>query len=136
MENANKDNVAIQIDPQSFILTEPAKTIKEYFNQKARHISTSFRYKPMHKILLAVYSISHTGFYLSSIIVLLNGLFFEFFVLYSVRLIIISFISGRSMLKLKEIDLFKWVPLLDLLMFLYYPILAVYYTLKPKDNWK
>lgn len=136
MENANSENVAIQIDPQSFILTEPAKTIKEFFNQKARHISSSFRYKTVHKIMLAVYSISHTGFYLTSIILLLNGLFFDFFVLYSVRLIVISLISGRSMLKLKEFDLFKWIPVLDLFMFLYYITLAVYYTLKPKVNWK
>ncbi len=136
MENATSDNVAIQIDPESFIYTEPAKTLKEFLKQKSRHISTSFRYKNKFKFLLALYSLSHIGFYISSFVLLLNFYIGEFFLIYAIRITLVMIIAHRPMLRLKESDLFWMIPVLDFFMSLYYIILAFYYALLPKVSWK
>ncbi len=135
-ENANARNTAIQIDPDTFVYSTPAKTLNEFIKQKTRHISTSFRYKIIHKILLALYSLSHIGVYL----LLIVGIFFLplklVIILWLLRIIIILTVSYRSFVLLKEKDLFIWLPILDFLMFVYYFYMGVYYFFADKNKWK
>ena len=134
--NANSVNTAIQIDPDTFVYSTPPRSLSEFITQKTRHISTSFRYKTIHKILLALYSFSHIGVYLS----LIAGIFFLplklIFLLWLLRIIIVFIVSYRSFLLLKEKDLFIWLPLLDLIMFIYYFFMGIYYFFAAKNKWK
>ena len=134
--NANSVNTAIQIDPETFVYSTPPSSLCKFIRQKTRHITTSFRYKTIHKILLALYSFSHIGVYLS----LIAGIFFLplklIFLLWLLRIIIVFIISYRSFLLLKEKDLFIWLPLLDLLIFIYYFFMGIYYFFAAKNKWK
>ena len=60
---ANAANTRIVIDPESFTFSEPKKTFREWVRQKTRHYTTGKYYKPRHKFLLALYSLSHILFY-------------------------------------------------------------------------
>src|ERR1700733_1393821 len=60
---ATKTNTAIVIDPDTYTLSEPKKTFGEWFRQKSRHYTTAKYYKPLHKLLLGLYSSSYLLFY-------------------------------------------------------------------------
>jgi len=135
-ENANARNTAIQLDPDTFIYTTASGSLSEFIGQKARHISTSFRYKTIHKVLLAVYSFSHIGVYLSLITAVFFLPFGIVFLLWLVRIFIISIVSYRSFILLKEKDLFIWFPVLDFFMGIYYFFMGIYYFFATKNKWK
>jgi hypothetical protein len=132
---ANRQNTAIVVDPDTFTVSEPKKTFGEWYRQKTRHYSTSRHYKPLHKLLLGMYSISHLLFYPLFIV----SLFFNWrvaLIFFGVRLIVQGYTFYRTMQKLQEEDLFAWWWLLDIWMFLYYLIFASTLWKKPRPTWK
>jgi hypothetical protein len=46
----------INIDAESFTLSNPASSWQQWKDQKSRHYTTSKFYKPLHKFLLALYA--------------------------------------------------------------------------------
>ncbi len=128
-------NTEIQISPDTFVYTEPPESLSRFIRQKTRHISTSFRYKTIHKVLLSIYSFSHISLYL----MLVLGLFIlplkTVFYLWMIRILVIYLTSFLSFIKLKEQDLLFFLPLLDLLMFIYYLFMGIYYFFAPKNKW-
>ncbi|MBS1664690.1 MAG: glycosyltransferase, partial [Bacteroidetes bacterium] len=132
---ATKENTAIVIDPDTFTLSEPKKTFSEWFRQKSRHYSTAKYYKPMHKFLLGLYSVSHVLFYP----LLIVSLFFDWqlaLIFFGIRFIVQGYIFQKTMRRLGEEDLFPWWGLLDIWMFLYYLIFASTLWKKPRKAWK
>jgi glycosyltransferase involved in cell wall biosynthesis len=132
---ANKENTAIVVDRDTFTVSEPKKTFGEWFRQKSRHYSTARYYKPLHKFLLGLYSVSHILFYP----LLITSLFFDWRValsLFGVRLIIQGITFHKTMRRLGEEDLFPWWWLLDIWMFLYYLIFSSTIWKKPRATWK
>jgi glycosyltransferase involved in cell wall biosynthesis len=130
----NKDNTNIVIDPDTFTLSEPKSNFGEWFRQKARHYSTAKYYRPLHKFLLSVYSVSHVLLYPLFIAALL----FDWRIalpIFGVRLIVQGLIYYKAMHKLDEKDLFPWWWLLDLWMFAYYLIFVPALWKKPRPTW-
>lgn len=134
-ENATKKNIAIQLDPDTFVYTDPPKTLASFIKQKTRHISTSFKYKFFHQLLLGLYSFSHIGFYLLLIISLFFFPVFNIIVIWIIRLLVIYLSSFRAFKKLKEQELLAILPVLDFLMFLYYVVIGIIYLFTPKNKW-
>ena len=60
---ATKHNTRINIDKDSFTLSNPPTTWSQWLAQKKRHYTTSKYYKPIHKFLLSLYAFSHFLFY-------------------------------------------------------------------------
>ncbi|MBR9860964.1 glycosyltransferase [bacterium] len=67
-EVATQDNVAICIEPESFMQSAASKGFGAWVRQKQRHISTSDLYKFKYKFLLGFYSFSHVMFYTTLIL--------------------------------------------------------------------
>ena len=133
--NATRENTAIQLDPNTFVETKPPKSLSLFIKQKTRHISTSFRYKNIHKILLGIYSFSHIGFYLTLALSLLFLPMWKVFAFWLFRMGFVVLSSYRSFYKLKENDLILFLPILDFLMFIYYSFIGIYYFIAPKNKW-
>lgn len=132
---ATRENSAIVIDKDAFTLSDPKKNFGEWFRQKSRHYSTARYYKPRHKFLLGLYSISHTLFYP----LLIVSLFYDWRMalpLYGIRLIVQGIVFHRTMHRLGEEDLFPWWWLLDVWMLAYYLIFSSTIWKKPRQNWK
>ena len=132
---ATRANTAIVIDKDTFTLSDPKKNFGEWFRQKARHYSTAKYYKPRHKFLLGLYSLSYILFYP----LLIVSLFYDWRValpLYGIRLIVQGLIFHKTMRRLGEEDLFPWWWLLDIWMFAYYLIFSSTIWKKPRQNWK
>ncbi|MDZ4751269.1 MAG: glycosyltransferase [Flavobacteriales bacterium] len=58
-EVADSRNTEIVFDPESQTESEPKKTWTTWFAQKKRHLTTSPRYKSLHKSLLAIWPFSY-----------------------------------------------------------------------------
>lgn len=133
---ATSQNVEICIDPDTFTLTNPPKTWRDWKFQKARHYSTSRYYQSRHKKLLGLYALTLFLFY-----PLFAASFFFFdwkYVLgvFVLKLMVQSVILYKSMQKLQEKDLFRWFLFFDIWMFFYYLIFAGTLFKKPAKRWK
>ncbi|WEK37661.1 MAG: glycosyltransferase [Candidatus Pseudobacter hemicellulosilyticus] len=132
---ATATNTAIMIDPEAFTLSEPKKTFGAWIRQKNRHFTTGKFYKPKHKFLLGLYSMTHLLFY-PLFVVSLVWFDWRFALgIFVLRAASQAFIYYKTMQKLNEKDLFAWWWLLDIWMFIYYCIFAPAIWKKPKKNW-
>lgn len=132
---ANKGNTGIMIDQDAITLSTPKKTFGDWWRQKNRHFTTGKFYKPTHRFLLGLYSLTHFLFYP---LLILSAIFFDWRIslgIFLVRSITQAIIYHKAMNKLNEKDLFAWWWLLDIWMFIYYCIFAPALWKKPKKNW-
>jgi hypothetical protein len=133
---ANKINTAVQLNPSSFMFSEPKHTWDEYWHQKKRHVSTGRYYKLHHKLLLTLYSLTNILFYVFLILSLLyTNLLVETLVLTGTRMLIQGMVFRASMKKLGEQDLFFLFPVLDVLFLLYYVKLFPSIIQTKSDTW-
>jgi hypothetical protein len=113
---ANPTNVSVQLNPESFVLTDAKKTYEEWNRQKSRHHSTGKYYKIRHQVLLGGFYAGLLFFYLGL------GLTLGFLVdwrlillLYGVKMIVQFVISYMAFNKLKQKNIVWFIPLLDIL---------------------
>ena len=131
-----KQNTRINIDKDSFTLSEPAGSWQQWKTQKKRHYTTSKYYKPLHKFLLALYALVHFLFYP---LLIVSALFYNWqlaLIVLGTKLLIQGIIFYKSMDKLGEKDLFPLFIFFDLWMFFYYLMFAPALLRKPKQTWK
>lgn len=133
---ATSNNVAIALDPETFTLTKPPVSWKQWKKQKARHYTTARYYKKTHKFLLGLYAFSLFMFYPLFIICLF---FFDWRIvvaIFGLRFIIQYIIVYKSALRLHEKDLAAYTLFFDIWMFFYYLLFAGTLFKKPARNWK
>ena len=76
-------------------------------------------------------------FYVSLIALLVLGFDWRIILsIYLFRLAIQLFIFGRNMKKLKEFDLFPFVPLFDFILFIFYPVVGITSKFTKNILWK
>ena len=133
---ATRRNTKININKESFTLSKPAITWKQWFSQKKRHYTTSRYYKPLHKFLLGLYAFSHFLFYP---LLILSCIFFNWkfaLIVFGARFILQAIVFYKTMNKLDEKDLFPLFLFFDLWMFMYYILFFPALIIKPKPTWK
>jgi glycosyltransferase involved in cell wall biosynthesis len=133
---ATAGNTRIVIDQDSFTMSESKKTFREWVRQKTRHYTTGKYYKPRHKFLLTLYSISHIFFYPAFILSLFYFHWQWTMAVFLLRFLIQGIVYFRCMKKLGESDLFPFWWLLDLWMIGYYFIFAPSLWKKPRAEWR
>ncbi|HKR04811.1 MAG TPA: glycosyltransferase [Bacteroidia bacterium] len=136
-ETATSKNVSVEITPESFTLSKPKESFIAWLNQKKRHISTGNFYKPKHKFMLGVFYFSHIFFYLTLIALIILKVKPEIVIsVFILRLLIQLFIFGKSMQRLKELDILWLAPIFDFCIILIYPILAISNLFIKNKKWK
>lgn len=134
-EAARKRNYTINVEPRSTVRSDASKTWSEWFKQKARHYTTTDKYKVIKKWMLGIYPLSLLLQLISFVILLLNLNFFKISVLiFSITLIIKWLVLGLNFRKLRETKFIAFIPLWDIFYALLAPIM--YYTIDKKDNKK
>ncbi len=119
-QTATANNVAIQLDPQSFMLSEPKKNFEEYRRQKARHNSTGKYYKMADQLFLGGYYFSHLLFYVSCICLLLFGFNWQIVLgVFGLRFLVQTAILIGVLKRLKDIHLIWFVAVLDIVYLVY-----------------
>jgi cellulose synthase/poly-beta-1,6-N-acetylglucosamine synthase-like glycosyltransferase len=133
---ATASNTAINIQPEAFTLSQPAKTFGEWVGQKTRHYSTSKHYKAVHKCLLALYAFTHFLIYPAILTTALLVNWQWALIALGFRWLLLFSIFTPVAKKLKETDLLPWLPIFDMGMFIYYFVFSFAIFKKPRTQWK
>jgi len=133
-EVANSINTSICLNPDSFTISDPVHTVQEFFQQKARHITTSTRYRWRTKLLLSLYSASHILSYLLTFVLLIYGEYATAILFYLLRMGISWYIYAGVAKRFEEKDLSLRYPILDFSMFIYYLVLSPFLIFQ-KTEW-
>ena len=133
---ATKKNTRINIDKDTFTLSEPPKTWAAWIKQKNRHYSTGKFYKPLHKFLLGLYTFSHFLFYPLLVVSLLMYNWQLALLVFGIRFLIQGIVLYPAMKKLDEQSMFPWFLFIDIGMFFYYLAFAASVFRKPQKAWK
>lgn len=136
--NAKKHNVEINIHPDAFVYSDPKRTWKSYYKQKARHSGASTLYKGRHKYMLGTQLITALLFYLMIIVCVANEPSYWYLALgaYLIRLICQLLIFNPIYKKLAVSDLLIWLPILDLYYYFYICFNGLFNRSKKQVSWK
>jgi glycosyltransferase involved in cell wall biosynthesis len=132
---ANKKNTAIVIDKEAYTLSEPKKNWAGWISQKTRHYTTAKFYKPKHKFLLTLYSLTNFLVYPLGIAAAMFYNWWLALAVFCIRLIVQATVWYKAMRKLNEPDLFPLFLFFDVWMFIYYFLFAPALMRKPKPTW-
>ncbi len=135
-EAATKTNTTYTINPDSFTISNPPTTLKAWFRQKRRHVSTSSYYKFKHKFFLGVFFITKFWFYLLATLLYFfyNWQFITPVVaLYFISLFIVYGISAK---KLEEKQLVFFLPFLEIFLLLFQFTIFISNTFSKPTHWK
>lgn len=131
---ANSRNTRVQIHPDSFVYSDARTTWRDFFNQKARHTTTSLHYRWTHQILLAAIAGSSVLFWVSSIVFLVwqkvTWPVFAGLVLLKWSWQMVMSVSIYK--KLFVSDLLRGIPIWDISLTVYHIVLSVYAPLRKK----
>ena len=120
-EVARRHNIAVQLDPATFVYSKPKPTWKAYHRQKTRHFSTGKHYKLLHRILLFTLAMSHYLHYVLGGVLFIYKFSIIFALLgYTVRMSVVMALSSVILKRLRHQNLWPWVPALDAFLVLYY----------------
>ncbi len=124
-------NVAVNIDPDSFMYSFPKTTWSEWFLQKKRHLGVGKLYRTRNQVLLGLLSGSHVWVWLMALLNLVIGVLTHdlwllkvtaaiFGARWLLQWIILGFLNTRL-----GATISGWgIPLLDLALFLYYLLMG------------
>jgi len=134
---ANKRNVKIAIQKDSFSYSVPKQTFSEWIRQKRRHLTTGKNYKFKFKILLGTFSFSQLLVYVSGVILLVFNIFPLFVVgLFLLRLFTQSIVNKKIIGKLQEKHLYIFSLVGELFYMLLIPLLALTTVFSKTVKWK
>jgi glycosyltransferase involved in cell wall biosynthesis len=135
-EAAQKNNVAVEVDPNSITLTPPKKNLKDWFRQKKRHVTTWPRYKAGDKFFLGLLAFSQFLFYAGfAALLVLHFLTFVVLGMYAFRLLVQMIIFNGAMRRLNEKDLLVYSPIIEPLLMFLYPAIALSNAFQRKSKW-
>jgi len=134
---ATKSNTRCSLDSASFTFSSAKKNFREWIRQKRRHLTTGLHYKPWHKFVLGLYSLSQFLVFFFFIILLLLGFPWPLVVsMFILRLISQLVIYGNAMKKLQTGKLLLISPILEFIemIVLHYVVLTNRFV--KRKQWK
>lgn len=132
---ATATNSKINIDKDTFTLSEPANSWRQWVKQKSRHYSTAKYYKPLHKFLLGLYAASHFLYYPLFAVCLIFFNWQYALLVFAIRFVVMAVTLFTCLKKLNEKDLYPWFLFLDIWMFFYYTFFSLALIKKPGRKW-
>lgn len=116
-EVADNDNTALCYTKESFTISEPKTSYKDWILQKRRHISTAQFYKAKHKFLLGIFYSSQFFFWMLGIFLILQDFNWPWVIgLVVLRFIIQLICFGFTAKKLDDINLIFLAPFLEIFL--------------------
>ena len=136
-QNATADNTAIEIHPDAFTFSDAKNTFASLFVQKRRHMGVGKLYKNKHRRMLSFDALTGFLFYLSLILCLaLNYYPLPALGLYVFRLIMQMIVYYKVFGKLDVKNLLWYLPLFDLVYYVYLNIFGLIGTFIKTTQWK
>jgi poly-beta-1,6-N-acetyl-D-glucosamine synthase len=136
-EAATKQNSQVEISIDSHTISRVKKTLKDWFRQKRRHVTTYKHYNNASKMRLAL--LSGSQYLLFGTFITILVLQFQPIIvlsLFALRLLIQIIIFNKSMKLLAEKDLLLFSPLIELMLLIVYPVITLANMFVRKNKWK
>lgn len=133
---AEKARITCCLDADTFMYSSPKKTFFDFMRQKSRHISTSVVYPVSISAKLFLFSFALMAMYVCSVLFLWFG-WLEWtmlVLLFAVKWFLQMMIHYKGFTKLKAGPWILLYPVGEILLALYYPVLAVYRVIT-KTSW-
>ncbi|MFP4845306.1 glycosyltransferase [Winogradskyella sp. PE311] len=136
-EVANNKNTSIIYCKESFTISEPKTSIKDWVLQKRRHISTAKFYRTKHKLLLGLFYSSQLIFWvLGALLILLQYNLKWVLALIVLRFLIQILSFGLTARKLNETDLIILTPILEIFLILTQLSIFIANLISKPKHWK
>lgn len=133
---ATKQNTAVVLDERTFVFSEPKSTLRGYFKQKQRHVSTGRSYRLLHQVLLGALSASHLLHYAAAAACWATGTAPMWVLCGVVLRWAVVFLRWEAILRrMQQRDLLVWVIPFDLLYLLYYLTLTPALLTGNRNRW-
>jgi cellulose synthase/poly-beta-1,6-N-acetylglucosamine synthase-like glycosyltransferase len=135
-EAANKKNISIDLEPESYVITTPKNTFKDWINQKQRHFTTAPEYKLINKLFLGISPLTLFLMYILLFILLFNTQWYAFVLtIFGVRMILYWLVNGFILKKLHQKDLILLYPFWEIVYAIVMPF--IYYSNRgiEKNKW-
>ena len=126
------------IHPSTFVYSPAKATLREWVQQKRRHLSSGFSYRPFHRLLLGGQAFTHSGHYGFGLILLFvnPSYWIPITSMYFIRLGLVYFLIRKACKLFREPKIWAWTVLLDGLMALWVGLFApMILVLGPKRTW-
>lgn len=134
---ASNTNTAICFSNESFTESVPETTLKDWFNQKRRHISTAKYYKLKHQVLLASLYVTNLSFWFLAFILLVTLYNWHIVVaLFMLKILLQYVVIGVSSKKLNEKDLLPLIPFLEILLITFQFAIFINNLVSKPNHWK
>lgn len=130
-------NIGINLDQKSFVYTHTEVKWKGFITQKLRHISTSYKYKLKHQMMLSIFAISHIMWSMALIYSLVSGTAkTTIVVITGVYWMLCVIAQYKTSKRLSEKSILPFYPVLDIMTSIYYIIMAIVsgLNIKRKQN--
>jgi glycosyltransferase involved in cell wall biosynthesis len=114
---ASAANTEILFSPESFTLTAPKTTFKDWLSQKRRNAATAKFYKGFDQFQLGFFLFSKVSFFILAILLLIFQ--YQWIVISSIiafRYLFTWITLGYAASKLKEKDVMYWYPMIELIL--------------------
>ncbi|MBO4777082.1 MAG: glycosyltransferase [Bacteroidales bacterium] len=138
-EVGNRNNTSICLNPNSFTRSEQVSSFRNWKFQKRRHLTTSPRYKFIHKLLLCLEPFTREMFYLCTIIwciLQLEMMFLPIVILIASRMFIFLLLSILNARRLQEKNIWPYAILFDIFLPIEIAYLHILNKVKPlKSIW-
>lgn len=136
-ENATPDNTAVELNPDAFTFSPAKTTFGALYRQKRRHMGVGKLYKGRHRRMLSLDAITGFLFY----VLLAACLIFRAFPLvalslYGIRLVCQLIIYYKIFGKLNGKNLIWYLPVFDLVYYIYLNIFGLISTFIKTTQWK
>jgi biofilm PGA synthesis N-glycosyltransferase PgaC len=136
-QNATPENTAIEIHHGAFTYTDAKSSLADWYRQKKRHFGVGKIYKSRHRRMLTLDAVSGFLFY----ILLTLCLFFNFETLLALglfmfRLIFQVIIYRKLFKRLDGKDLLWYLPILDMIYYIYLNIFGLTGSFIKTTKWK
>ena len=144
-EVATATNVAVCLDPQTFVYSMPKTTFDEWYLQKRRHLSVGKYYRSRNKAMLGVLGLSQTLSWLFFIVLTVlcllqqNWLYLAYTGgIFTLRLLVMWLWFGLANPKLGTMIHWAMIPVYDFMLFLYNAIVGSISVISRKKivTWK
>lgn len=126
-EAANRKNITIELDEDSFVYSQPKTTFKDWINQKHRHFTTAPEYKLINKMFLGIFPLTLFLMYITLFILLFNTKWYAFVLtVFGIRLLFYWVVNGLLLKKLHQKDLILFYPIWEIVYAIVMPF--IYYS--------
>jgi len=136
-QHATKDNTEVCIGSESLTHSIPEMTWQNFCRQKVRHLSVGHRYRPGHRMLLGLFTLSWLfTWYLGILLLFLSHQYLIIAGVLGLRLVFVVIAVQFMSKKLGE-EFERWIiPLLDIIYAFYYLVIGLRTLVTKKVRWK